>query len=248
MLGVFLTVLALCLLGGIVVGLHKYQRKESVSNVDRQSPLPPLDVGFVATFRMAEDSINQPRAPAYKDINVESPSAEDDTDTCVEDHDEDNTAISHNWIQQCNDFKNQGLYTEALAVCQSHFPQWGAFNLACSVLRANIRDDIKNGRDISALLQQLFRCAACASFLHDKSTDLPPLSQRQLKHLPFSAWQALEMPFDKIGYTELRLLGKADQRLIRDRWGEPTHNVSARLYHRDSWLRLIKVYGDSSFQ
>ncbi len=221
MLVVFLIIFAAGLLGAIVVGLHKHQRKELVSNVDRQSPLPPLDAGVVSKF-----SVLTPELPVQK-------TAELPTDP------------SRSWIQECNEFKNKDMFTEALEICQLHFPQWGAFNLACTVLRANIRSDIKNDRDIDRLLQQLFRVAACASFLHDKSSDLPSLSQRQLKQLPVSAWQALEMPFDKIGYTELRLLGKADHRLIRATWGEPAHNISARHYHRDSWLRLIKVYGDT---
>ncbi|GEM_PF-609925 len=244
MLAVFLMILALGLLSGIVVGLHKYQQKESASNADRQSPLPPLDAGVVAKFSAVDDSITEQTVPVHEPANAESPLAESHSEVRVEDHNDNSADVSRNWIHECSDFKNQGLYTEALAICQSHFPQWGAFNLACTVLRANIRDDIKNGRDITALLQQLFRCAACASFLHDKSSDLPTLSQRQLKQLPVSAWQSLEMPFDKIGYTELRLLGKADHRLIREKWGEPKHNISARLYHRDCWLRLIKVYGD----
>jgi hypothetical protein len=243
MLVVFLMILALGLLGAIVVGLHKYQRRESASNVDRQSPLPPLDAGVVAKFSMVEDSIIIQTEISDEPVNDGPPAVhaavhfEPDTDASA--------AVPRNWIQECNDFKNQGLYTEAQAVCENHFPQWGAFNLACTVLRANIRNDIKNNRDITALLQQLFRCAAFASFLHDKTSDLPALSPRQLKYLPVSAWQALEMPFDKIGYTELRLLGKADHRLIRETWGEPAHNMSARLYHRDSWLRLIKVYGET---
>lgn len=263
MLVVFLMILALGLLAAIVVGLHKHQRRELVSNVDRQSPLPPLDTGITAKFSTLEDSdsatgqadlsdeqvndksTSEPSTERFSESSAE-PFAEASDEPTVEPESTSQLYAdnSRNWTQECNDFKNKEMYTEALAVCQLHFPQWGAFNLACTVLRANIRNDIKNDRDISSLLQQLFRCAACASFLHDKSTDLPALTQRQLKQLPVSAWQALEMPFDKIGYTELRLLGKADHRLIRETWGEPAHNISARLYHRDSWLRLIKVYGD----
>jgi len=244
MLVVFLMILTLGLLGAIVVVLHKYQRRESASNVDRQSPLPPLDAGIIAEFSVIEDSLIEQTA-----LNDEPTSDKPTTSgTHAGIHSaakaDAKTAGLRNWIQECNDFKNQGLYTEALAICENHFPQWGAFNLACMVLRANIRNDIENDRDVTALLQQLFRCAAFASFLHDKGGDLPALSPRQLKQLPVSAWQALEMPFDKIGYTELRLLSKADQRLIREKWGEPAQNISARLYHRNSWLRLIRVYGD----
>ncbi len=232
---VFLVLLSLALLAAIVVGLRRYQMRESESNADRQAPLPPLDLGAVGAFSDEE----YPADAAS--LDVVTPAVVETTTVPAA---SPARADGGHWLQECNELKNQGRYLEALAVCEFNFPQWGAFSQACTVLRAHIRSLARSDEPVEPLLQKLYHLAACASFLHDKLPELPALTPRQLRQLPSTVWDSLEMPYDLIGYQELRLLGKSDQKQVRELWGEPSQHLSPRVYHRDTWLRLLEIYAD----
>jgi hypothetical protein len=257
MLVAILVVLALILLGAIVYGLHRFQLREAEHNADRQAPLPPLDLRAIEPLDEGAEEIPEiPEQVPYPapDLVADAEAAHSfhgfmqaqagEDDLQAEELHESMTGS--NWAQVCNGLKNQGRFAEALAVCEAHYPQWGAFNQASTVLRAWIRNDEKNGLNTDTLLTRLFLTAAVASFLHDRIELLPQLSPRQMKQLPGSAWNTLPLPYDAIGYAKLRLLGKADQKMMKERWGEPSQHLSVKEHHRETWQHLIGIYGDAA--
>jgi hypothetical protein len=109
-----------------------------------------------------------------------------------------------------------------LKIARQHQPLPGAFREAAIALRALIREARKAGEDDAALLSDLYLTGARDSFLH--STPHIPgygVGYNVVETIPREVWESLEMPYPKIGYTELRLLNKTDQKWLVDAWGEP---------------------------
>jgi hypothetical protein len=239
-----LTLLALVLLSAIVYVLHRMQVRETAHSADRQSPLPPLDLSAVPPLPTTADDFDElttPAAPPAGAATFQYGEPGANISPAPESHIFGN--VSGNWAQSCNALKNQGRFAEALAVCEANFPQWGAFNQACTVLRAWIQQHSDEGLDINPLLTRLFLTAASASFLHDKSPLMPSLSALQMRELPGSAWNTLPLPYDSIGYTRLRLLARSDHRMMKERWGEPSSHLSVKEYHQEAWHHLLATYG-----
>ncbi len=210
----FIALLALSLLILIVLGLHQHQLRETKENVDKNLPLPPLNYSFTDT----KDETGVPS-------EVEEPSIS-----------------KSGWAERVAQYKNAGDLENAFQQCTIGYPLWTAFSQASSVLRAKIREDQKNNCDESENLEKLYHVAAIASFFHDKIPDLSPLSASRLKKLNIEAWEHLPMPYEQIGYFELRLLKKNDIKLMLKKWGKPSQHCSAKKHHEIVWMELISIY------
>ncbi|MDT8428572.1 MAG: hypothetical protein RQ757_07385 [Pseudomonadales bacterium] len=204
--------LALSVLAGTVYSLHRYQKTRSLDNADRQSPLPPLS--------------------ATPQLMIEIATAHDEQ--------RPRRTTGTTWRTLYRQLKNSGEPEAAMAVCIENFPQRQAFELAARLVRAQIRElAAEQQAHKSELLQQLYLIACQDSFIHDRLDGVANLNRLQLQTLPSSAWMGLAMPYQEIGYEQLALLNKTDQRDIRTNWGAPLRHQSAKAYHQRHWHNLL---------
>jgi len=231
---IFSFILALALLAGIIYALRHHQERTRQELVAREQPLPPLTQRQSVPVRQAADETPPPDdapAPTVAEMAPavpEPPLAQQATTT------------SKDWRPACQILRDQGRFEEALAVCQQAWPQWQSFEHAARVMRAAVRSHGDDPATLQHWLGRLHQLAAQASFLHDKIDGLPDPS-RQLIQQRFTREQvsALEMPWDQLGYRELRLLTKSDRKQLAHWLGEPEIHQSARLFHGKQWLTAI---------
>lgn len=122
------------------------------------------------------------------------------------------------------------------------YPLLGAYTQRCIELRQQLKS-IKSTPALHATtLHALYRTAAVAELLHSKSSE-GKLSLGQLKMLPDELINELDMPYDKLGYSELRLLRKSDIKQLVQLWGKPTMQQCPRSYHRQSWQEICQRFG-----
>lgn len=209
--------LTFSLLAGTVFCLHRYQKAQSLDSADRQSPLPPL--------------------PVARTVLIEPSTSNKEQDS--------SSASSTHWQPLYDRFKANGNYPAALALCLENFPQRKAFIQAARIIRIQIRNPEASQQQKQALLHQLYLIACQDSFIHDRLTGLNNLSRLQLQNLPPSAWISLDMPYQEIGYEQLTLLNKTDQRLIQASWDSPLQHQSAKIHHRKQWQNLLAIYADT---
>ena len=155
-----------------------------------------------------------------------------------EQEDEASDPAGEGWQEQVAELKKQDRLDEALLLCTNAFPLWSAYQQASLIHRARIKQLNQSGEDLSRELKALYTLAAKASFLHDRAKGLPNLSLAQLKALDLTPVDALDMPYDQIGYTELRLIKKTDIKLLLDLWGKPATHTKPREFHADAWKDL----------
>jgi len=249
MVAFFSIVMAVLLLGITVYGLHKYQTM-GVDYPDRSAALPPLG---------DDEATSEPRGeglpPEYAPVPRDLPRAEDNqasvrrlkpksgTQSVDEAENEAQTAVK-NWLDEVAELKTQGDLNLALDRCEREFPLWGAYNQACIILRAMLRQVPAADQDESPLLEKLYQLAAAAELLHDKTDADDSLPLGQMKELDLGRLHDLENPYDQIGYAYLRLIRKSDIKLMQARWGRPQEHQRPRQYHEAVWLE-IKQSGQS---
>ena len=215
-------VITVVLLGITVYGLHRYQTMEVEYTVDRSMPLPPLD---------DEELTTAPERPAPAAHDVETP-----TPTLARVKPESPPEPrSENWLERVASLKKTGDMDQALALCEDEFPLWGAYNQACIILRTQIRNATPESAHENALLNRLYRLAATAELLHDKSPQSAHYTQTQLKELDLTALRELEFPYAEIGYAHLRLIRKSDIKLMQARWGKVHEHGLPRERCQDWW-------------
>lgn len=207
--------------------------------VDQQ----PAPACYEDAIAVAEDisvvrDVDPVRAPEFSETDefVDHNAANKDDSTS--DQTLDPSAIPESWQDQVAELKKRHRYDEALQICRQEFPLWSAYQQASLVHRARIKQLGQADQDINGELSALYRLAAQASFLHDRVKGLPNLSLAQLKQLDLSAVAELEMPYQHIGYTELRLIKKTDIKLLLDKWGKPDAHIRPRELHPDAWKEL----------
>ena len=148
-------------------------------------------------------------------------------------------ADSDNWLKVVNRLKREQRYDEALALAKSNFPLWSAYNQACILLRKKLKDGQEsqtlNESDFQAVLQELYRTAVIAEFLHDNESHSERLELRQLRRIDLSSLESLETPFTELGYSRLRLLRKFEIKLMREHWGRPHKQQLPRRYYSAIW-------------
>ena len=148
------------------------------------------------------------------------------------------SVAADSWQERVAELKKQGRLDEALDVCRQEYPLWSAYQQASLIHRAKIKQPDQNEAGVVNELAALYKLASEASFLHDRVKGLPNLSLAQLKLLDLSPIEELEMPYSKIGYTELRLIKKTDIKLLLDYWGKPETHIKPREFHADTWRTL----------
>ena|GEM_PF-1148889 len=147
----------------------------------------------------------------------------------------DPAVTAESWQDQVAELKKQDRFDEALDICRREYPLWSAYQQASLIHRAKIKLLSQANQDVSGELKALYRLAAEASFLHDRVKGLPNLSLAQLKLLDLSPVAELDMPYQKIGYTELRLIKKTDIKMLLEKWGKPESHARPRELHVEVW-------------
>lgn len=241
MLVIALIILSIGLLGITVYGLHKYQVMEVEYSVDRTAPLPSLredknlanGKGYERNQNTAGNSQSQ-EAPiaAIKAATAKIPTASAPA-TATATHDDPQT----NWKDKVAAHKAAGDITAALAACATQFPLWGAYNQACVLLRGQLKMGGTSGLS-QEILARLYKTAAMAELLHDKSSDYPSFTLSQLKKLDLQALEQLSMPYTELGHAYLRLIKKGDVKLMQEYWGQPSQHTTPRKLNRIDWVEL----------
>lgn len=235
MMVVFSLVLALTLLVGFIYLLRQHHQRIRQAVVAREQPLPPLSsdnsqpiIGQPGKNLTPAPNGSASRSSPSPDI---SPAAMQPPATA--------TAIDKgDWLQACQWFRDRGDYDAALATCHQAWPQWQSFEQAARVIRAAIRNTPRSSTEYQLWLARLYQLAAQASFLYDKVAGLPEPNRRLLaKRFDRALIEQLEMPWQEIGYRELRLLTKSDCKHLLQMLGEPKTHQSARVFHDEQWLK-----------
>ncbi len=143
------------------------------------------------------------------------------------------------WLDQIAELKKLDRLDDALRICQEQLPLWSAYQQASLILRARIKHLAQYGEDVNTELKGLYNLAAQASFLHDRVKGLPNLPLSQLKQVDLDEIAGLQMPYERIGFNELRLIKKTDIKLLLDNWGKPKAHIKPRELHSETWKSLI---------
>ena len=215
---------AIALLVLIVWVLHRNQRKEKEKSVDRNLPLPPLDLKDAEVTQMStlEDIFGitpEPAAPLSSAPEVVA-------------------APSEQWLVNSREFLAIGKFDKALQECDSALPQMGAFRQACVVMRAQIRELKKQGQAYASALEQLYQLAAVADFFHGRTPGTRTLSTSALKQIDYASWKTLSSPYAVLGFQHLSLISKTDAKWLVQEWGEPDSHSLMRELHAAQWHNL----------
>lgn len=261
MLTVFSIAICLGLLALMVYGLHRHQNIEVEFSVDRNKPLPPLNIDTArASAPMqrvkASSTAPSPTPPTHGPASAEITAAElaappKPTKPTTPGKKQDGKALAfavekpakplasspskETWQNKLTRFKADGEIEQALALCQSMFPLIGAYEQACILLRSQVKSAEADPTLRQTQLIALYRTAALAELLHDKSDAQQRLSHKQLQSIASDSYSQLDMPYQELGYSQLRLLRKADIKLLRATWGEPMRQQRPRQYHQAWW-------------
>jgi len=166
------------LLALIVWALHRNQQRENEENVDRNLPLPPLQLNDhdVGEIPVAEEILGI--APVTSQKTEQAPIARKDTKLTVPE-------TADTWLSSSREALPRGDFESALQACSSALPQMGAFRQSCVVLRAQIRELKKQGKSDSRALEQLYQFAAHADFFHGKVADTKTLPTSAIKQVNY---------------------------------------------------------------
>ena len=230
-------VLALSLLGLIVYGLHRHQTMEVEYQVDRTMPLPPIGSaergkkGYRGLDFATSNSPNpsKVRKKAARSKETSRPARKNSTATI---------AGKADWQQRLADAKGHGDFDQAYEICRQQFPLWSAYNQACITLRAQLKAEKPDAEQQDALMHKLYRTAAIAELLHDKSENAESFRLQQLRSIDLSAVENLDFPYQDLGYAQLRLIRKADVKLMLAAWGRPLSHEYPREHHKSWWEEL----------
>jgi len=245
MIAFFSILLAVVLLGITVYGLHRYQTMEVEYTVDRSMPLPPLESDELSAVEPEQSDPDQTSAkpPAARSTTVDASSADKPKQTSVSgkaDPSQKKTA-SQTWLQQVAELKKTEQLDAAMTICREEFPLWGAYNQACIIERLKLKQAGNNAVEEQAFLERLYRLAAIAELLHDKSDGTDPVPLSQLRELDLAHLDELRFPYQTLGYAHLRLVRKSDIKLMLSHWGRPDQHQLPRDYHRDWWQQTLEA-------
>lgn len=221
---------AIGLMALIVWALHRNQLRENEENVDRNLPLPPLELNQSNVTEMSdlEDvlGIAEKEKPTHS-----SASAQQAVRASV-------TTPLDQCLASSREFLARGEFAKALQQCHGALPQLGAFRQSCVVLRAHIRELKKEHQSSIEALEQLYRLAALADFFHGKAPNTKTLPPSAIKQIDFTSWQALDHPYAVLGFEHLSLLTKTDSKWLVQEWGEPDSHSCMRELHPAQWNSL----------
>jgi hypothetical protein len=152
-----------------------------------------------------------------------------------------------NWSERVAELKKADCLGEALEICRLAFPLLSAYQQATLIHRARIKKLSAGDTNFEDELSALYRTAAQASFLHDRVRGLPHLTLSQLKGADLTVMDELELSYNTIGYSELRLIKKTDIKLLVDHWGEPASHALPRAVHAAVWEHLARQQQSTLF-
>jgi len=226
-----------------VYALHRYQSMEVEYTVDRTMPLPPLEESFSplnlpSLDRLNPDTTNlrQPHTPEASQVQNTFSTDQNDDGT------EAGKRYSGNWQEQLVKAKQVGDFAFAEQLCETRLPLWSAYNQYSILLRAELKAAQANDNGlITTKLHKLYRAAAIAELLHDKSEGETRYTLNQLRNMPLHHLEELDMPYSEIGYAQLRLIRKSDVKLMLDHWGRPAQHRLPRQYHREWWHQFSNI-------
>lgn len=235
-------ILSLMLLAGIIYVLRRHQHKVLQDVVEREQPLPPLphdssgdadNAGPGQAPDLTEPATIEEAAPESSPNMDSAPPPQSEPDP-VPELTAARTPDPKQWREHSQTLREAGAYEAALSACEMGWPRWQSYQEAARVIRAAIRASAAEERDI--WLERLYQLAAQASFLHDKVQGMPdPNWQMLAQRFDHADVTALEMPWDTLGYQQLRLLTKSDIKLLTKTKNEPKNHQSARVLHRKQW-------------
>ncbi len=251
------SLIILVLLTLLVIGLHRHQLSVAQHNADNLNPLPPLDnIDFngEATLlhfdALPDKPTTNPGQREYKEFLrpgfeqavslAEEGFAREESSPLFTGDDvvmSDSPLVSGSWLKQIAELKRLSRFNEALKICRQKYPHLSAYQQAISIHRARIKT-LSLTIDKSEELLSLYRLSVEASFLHDQAKGLPNLTPKQLKQVDRSGISNLDMPYQKIGYSELRLVKKTDIKLLLEMWGRPQYHAKPREFYAKIWRDL----------
>ena len=223
-----LIILAIALLIAIVWALHRNQQQHNEESVDRNAPLPPLELRDNEQVS-AEDILGIETGapvPARQANPVPAAAAAQPG------------ALTENWLETSRSLLQDEAFEAAIAACEPALPPMGAFRQICQILRARMRAQRKAGKAFEETLATLYHYAALADFFHARGSAGKPLSSAALKHINFAQWKDLDAPYPDLGYENLALLSKTDIKALQELWGEPQGHAHLRELHMARWQSL----------
>ena len=222
---------AIGLLALIVWALHRNQRIENQESVDRNLPLPPIELKQSDANELSdvEDMLG---------IEPESSPAPRPAPVTTKVELGDAVASPDQWLVRSRECASQGDFEAALQLCESALPQMGAFRQSCVVLRAQIRELKKKRQSYSHALELLYQLAAQADFFHGKTPNTKALPPSAVKQIDYAAWKAISSPYAVLGYKHVSLLTKTDAKWLVQEWGEPESHGYMRELHLAQWNTL----------
>lgn len=221
---------AIGLLVLIVWALHRNQRIENQESVDRNLPLPPIELkqSDANALSDVEDMLGiEPASPVSRP--APSTMKVEPTDAVVS---------PDQWLVRSRECVAQGDFEDALQLCESALPQMGAFRQSCVALRAQIRELKKKQQPYTDALEQLYQLASQADFFHGKTPNTKALPPSAVKQIDYAAWKALSSPYAVLGYKHVSLLTKTDAKWLVQEWGEPESHGYMRELHLAQWNTL----------
>lgn len=218
---------AIGLLALIVWALHRNQRIENQESVDRNLPLPPIELKQSDANELSdvEDMLGIEPAPRPAPVTTTVELSE-------------TIPSPDQWLVRSREYAAQGDFESALQQCQSALPQMGAFRQSCVVLRAQIRELKKQQQSYTNALEQLYRFASQADFFHGKTANTNALPPSAVKQIDYAAWKSLSSPYAVLGYEHVSLLTKTDAKWLVKEWGEPESHGFMRELHLAQWNTL----------
>ena len=230
MLALLSILFALGLLGLTVFALHRYQTMAVEFNVDRSVPLPPLessaDPAIPENENTRPESRVAPKPAVVAKTNTQKPKTA--------------SVSPKSWQDTVAKLKNAGNFTEAAQLCEQQLPLWGAYSQLCMLTRSEMKASSLESEAMERYTARLFKTAAIAEFLHDKSADSVKLTNGQLRKLDLDAINNLDFPYAEIGYAHLRLIRKSDIKYMVELWGRPGNHCTPREFHSVWWHQNVK--------
>lgn len=219
-------VLSLTLVGLTVLALRKHQQQRHIELAEREQSLPPIDVTNDLSANQIIHAIS-PTAEPSPEYREESANARLSTTISADNSTED-------WKEKCRAHRSAQQYQMALLCAETGWPQSQSYEQTALTIRAAIKKTISDdSSNLEKWLAALHRAAAESSLLYDKIPGEPEVRWQSIaKTHARQDISQIELPWDKIGANELKLLTKTDRKLMIQTWGEPSQHISAKVYYR----------------
>lgn len=239
----------LSLLGIAVLVLHSHQLRAASNSAERSIPL--MTHGRDFDLQSLEVSDDRPPTPTDNTQVIEiglhflKPSEQELLFAAAPPRVSIESKPKQASTENLNNISHLSNNEEKISQGDQELPQYpllGAYTQSCIHLRKRLKTISANPELFDTTLQILYRTAAVAELLHSKKSQ-GKLALGQLKMLPEELIAELDMPYGKLGYTELTLLRKSDIKRLLLLWGKPETHQCPRNYHRQRWQAICQRFG-----